>query len=300
MKILVLGGSYFLGKHFVELAGENNEITVFNRGTKPLNISGITQIHGDRHDIDALKKLSEQNFDAVVDFCAYQAGDIRMVIENLGKTCRQYIYVSTVDVYERGLQRVLDEDAPFETRDFGGQAGQYILGKAALEKELEECAKAHGMARTSIRPAFIYGPYNYAPREGMYFHWIKNAGQVLHPSDATAEFQLVYVKDVARAIIKALLNADAYDKAYNLSGQAETYDSFVEVLKRAVDLPFEKVEVPVASIFEKGIALPFPLTREESNWYDGSRALSLIGEYTPLEAGLKETARAYFGENDEH
>lgn len=48
MKILVIGGSYFLGKHFVTLASRENEITVFNRENRPLEIRHIREIRGDR------------------------------------------------------------------------------------------------------------------------------------------------------------------------------------------------------------------------------------------------------------
>ena len=290
MNILVLGGSYFLGKHFVEMAGNEHCITVFNRGTQPLKLPQVREIVGDRHDIDALKSLCNEHFDDVVDFCAYEKHDIESVFSNLSSDIKQYIFVSTCDVYERGLSKMLDENAPLEKRNFEGEAGNYITGKVLLEEELTVCAKKHNVAYTSIRPAFIYGPGNYAPRELMYFHWIKQAGQILHPVDATGEFQMVYVKDVAKAIMNVIGNHEAYDEAYNLAPlPMTTYETFARALVKIVPIPFEKVPVTLQMINEKQIPLPFPLTKEESNWYNGEKSLKLIGEYTNLSDGLKET-----------
>lgn len=291
MNILVLGGSYFLGKHFVNMAADEHTITVFNRGNRPVMLPQVRKIVGDRHDISALKSLREQQFDVVVDFCAYSKNDIASVFSYLQKGCRQYIFISTCDVYEHGSGRMLDEAAPYERRSFAGEAGEYIAGKVALEEELAACAKSYGMAYTSIRPAFIYGPDNYAPRESMYFHWIAQAGQILHPIDATGEFQMVFVEDVARAIDQALLNEAAYDQAFNLAPfPMTTYESFAVALGESVGDAFEKVPVTLETIAQKQIPLPFPLTKEESNRYNGEKALTLIGSYTKLTDGLRYTA----------
>ena len=293
MKILVMGGSYFLGKSFLELACGSHEITIFNRGNRPLTVDGITQIVGDRKSPEDLQKLSDGEFEAVIDFCAYDEGDIEAVLRQVENTCRQYVFISTIDVYEHGAGKLLDESAAFETKDFGGDIGKYILGKVALEKELVKSAGERGIHYTSIRPAMIYGPGNYAPREGMYFHWIKQAGQIIHPLDATGQFQLVYVKDVARAILGALGNEAAFDNGFNLApGWMESYDSFANTLDACFTKPIERVGLTVEEIAERQIPLPFPLTGFESNWYSGSKALQLIETYTDLTTGMLETIQA--------
>ena len=117
MNILVVGGSYFLGKCFVQMAAEKHQITVFNRGNRPLPLSGITEVKGDRHNPRDIQALHGKSFDVVVDFCAYEKGDIRTLFENLHANFKQYIFISTCDVYERGLGKLLSEDAPLEERD---------------------------------------------------------------------------------------------------------------------------------------------------------------------------------------
>lgn len=293
MKLLVLGGSYFLGKWFVLMAAKEHEVTVFNRGNAPLALDGVKEIIGDRKNSKDLELLSSEEYEAVIDFCAYDKGDIESVIESL-KQVKHYIMISTCDVLKRNLGTLLKEEAPYEDRDFGGQAGAYILGKAALERELVALSKKEGFFYTILRPAFIYGPGNYAPREGIYFNWIKSAGQILHPEDATGEFQFVYVEDVARAILQAVSKKEASNQIYNLASKERiTYELFADTLGLLMDKPFQKVSVTVQLVKEKQIPLPFPLTKDESNWYDGGKALLLLGKYTELSAGLKKTIQAY-------
>lgn len=290
MHILVMGGSYFLGKSFVSMAREKHHITVFNRGNRSLPFEDVVQIQGDRHKAEDLGKLAELSFDAVVDFCAYQKGDIAFLLEYLKYKPKQYIFISTCDVYAHGTGQMQNEEASLEQIQYGGDTGEYITGKVALEQELLECREKYGFAYTSLRPAMIYGPDNYAPREGMYFHWIENAGQVLHPTDATGEFQMVYVEDVALAILKAVGNEGAYNQIFNLAAEPiVTYESFAKALEVAEDKEFTRIPVTIDFVIEKNIPLPFPLTKEESNLYEGRKALRLIGQYTSLEDGLRRT-----------
>ena len=182
------------------------------------------------------------------------------------------------------------EDAELEDRDFGGEAGEYISGKAALEKEIAGACEKKGCRYTVLRPVFIFGEGNYAPREGIYFQWIDKAGQIIHPIDADGEFQLVYVKDVAKAIETVIANPECYDKAFNVcENEMIGYDQFADLLRSATETDFSLAEVDVNTINEKGIPLPFPLTKAETNYYDGSRLSNLGMRFTPLEKALRQT-----------
>jgi nucleoside-diphosphate-sugar epimerase len=223
MNLLVFGGSYFFGLAFTEAAYRaGHKVTLVNRGNRPLGSDQIREFHLDRHDGEGLAALPAEHFDAVVDFCAYSAGDISLIFERAAFTFDRYVFISTCDVYRRGTGLVLGEDAPFESRDFGGEAGAYILGKAALEEELVRCCRElrPGVARTVIRPAFLYGPGNYAPRESLYFQWIRDAGKILSLTDSDGVFYMVYVEDAARAVLLCC-ETDEGDRAYNLCGPGE-------------------------------------------------------------------------------
>jgi len=299
MKLLVIGGSYFFGRVFVMQAAEGHDITVANRGTYSMEALGVKQIRGDRRD-PALWTSCGEDFDVVVDFCAYEKGDIAGVLRKIPGKIRQYIFISTVDVYERGRQggnRMKGEDTPFEQRIFPGEAGRYIAGKAALELEaVEECAR-RDTACTVLRPAILYGPFNYAPRESEYIRMIVQDHVLPHITDAAGAFQFVYVKDAAEAVIKCLLNEKTYGQAYNLCGdEILNYDIFFEALQQAADVEHEVLAVTAAEAERQGIVLPFPVREEESELYSNEKSRAELGmHYTELSAGMARTYRAFKG-----
>ena len=116
MNLLVIGGSYFYGRVFVMEAATAHRLTLLNRGTYSMKEFGVQEIVGDRHDGNALAKCAE-DYDAVIDFCAYTAGDVKSVIESLPGKIGQYILISTVDVYERGSGLVKTEECAESFRE---------------------------------------------------------------------------------------------------------------------------------------------------------------------------------------
>ena len=167
MKILVIGGSYFYGRVFVMEYAKEHVITVVNRGTYSMKDFGAAQVTGDRRQ-KALWQGLCGDYDVIVDFCAYEKGDVETVLYHLQGKVTQYILISTVDVYQRGGDGPKREDAPFEKRHFPGEAGRYIAGKTALEEEVRRVCAEKGVKCTVLRPAILYGPYNYAPREAWF------------------------------------------------------------------------------------------------------------------------------------
>jgi len=291
LNLLVIGGTYFLGRAFVELAHEKHDIVALNRGTRDMGIEGVRCIKADRHLLEDVD-FSGYSFDAVVDFCGYESKDIKEIVEALidksGIKIKRYIFVSTVDVYKRGLGTAIDENAEFEDRVFPGPAGQYISGKVALEKELKEVASKYNITVNSIRPAFIYGPGNYSGREDMFINWVNSAGQVLYPVDSDGSFYMVYVGDVAKAVLKVLENQCYESRNYNIcASEIVTYDTFVDALSYAMKRNIERVEISVSDINERGIPLPYPLTREESEQYVTLYGEELNIDYISLKEGLK-------------
>jgi nucleoside-diphosphate-sugar epimerase len=324
MKILVIGGSYFFGRVFVMEAAPQHELTVVNRGTYDMSEFGVRQIAGDRADAGLWQAVTG-DYDAVVDFCAYQAGDIENVLAHFGGHIGQYILISTVDVYQRGITGYKDEQTLLETRMFDGQAGEYIAGKTALEREIRtECARRR-IPFTVIRPAILYGPFNYAPRESVYIRLMVQQHILPRITDADGSFQFVYVKDAADAVIRCLGNETAYGQSYNLCGDEEvTYELLADVLSAAghaiekeegekakATTGAEKkdcakedagageriTEVPftIETALAQGLPLPFPLTAAESELCSNAKSKSELGiQYISLTEGMERTCRAFW------
>lgn len=296
MRILVIGGSYFYGRVFVMLAAKEHDITVVNRGTYSMESYGVRQINGDRRD-EAVWKRCDEEYDAIVDFCAYEPGDIRHVLEQLTGRVRQYILISTVDVYRRQIGGLKKEDTPFEERKIPGEAGNYISGKVALEQEIKTVCTERRMAYTVLRPAVLYGPYNYAPRESVFIQLAVQQHVLPRYTDALGRFQFVYVKDAANAILACLGNQDAYGQAYNICNeQILDYDTFFLALKRAADMEISEVAMSVKQAGEQGLPIPFPVTADETELYSNEKSLEeLHMHYTDLEEGMQKTYRAMKG-----
>lgn len=74
MRILIIGGSYFLGKRFMEIAAISHDVSIINRGSRPLNKSNITEYVMGRRDSFKISGIPDRHFDVIVDFC-----DIRVL-----------------------------------------------------------------------------------------------------------------------------------------------------------------------------------------------------------------------------
>lgn len=312
-KILVIGGSYFYGRVFVmEAAREQNKyhITVLNRGTYSMEEFGVTQITGDRHD-PTVYAMCAKDYDAVIDFCAYSAGDVETVIQSIGGRIGQYVLISTVDVYERGSGICKTEKHALELRTFAGEAGAYIAGKVALEKEVHKVCGDKGIPYTILRPAILYGPYNYAPRESAYIQMMVVNHMLPCFTDADGSFQFVYVKDAVHAILRVVGNKEAYGQAYNLcQDEIVTYDSFFRTLReaaeqtavqensmaeaRAVTEELQEISVTVEEAVTQQIPLPFPATAAETELCSNEKSKRELGlEYIDFTEGMGRTYRAF-------
>lgn len=301
MNILVIGGSYFYGRVFVMEAVRTHSdyhITVLNRGTYSMEAFGVSQIRGDRHDADVVRQCAG-DYDAVVDFCAYEAKDVAGVIENLSGRVGQYLLISTVDAYERGGGTVRNEEDALEHRVFAGEAGAYIAGKTAVEEELRRVCTKKNIPYTVLRPAILYGPYNYAPRESAYIQMMLFQHALPHFTDADGRFQFVYVKDAAQAVLKALGNADAFGQAYNLcQDELVTYETFFKTLKEAAEPEvtegLQEVPLTVDEAVRQQIPVPFPATMQETLLCSNEKSKRELGmTYTDFAEGMRRTYHAF-------
>jgi nucleoside-diphosphate-sugar epimerase len=302
MKLLLIGGTYFFGRVFTMLASEEHELHLIHRGTYSMKDFGVTEYLLDRHDGAALEKIEHQRFDAVVDFCGYEPGDIVTIFKHLHVEFERYVFVSTVDAYARSVgagknSTPKTERTPLEQRSFGGDAGAYISGKVQLEQELEVCCRERGVSYTIVRPSILYGPYNYAPRESVYIRQIIREGRVFCPEDADGAFQFVYVKDAALMLLALCGDDRAADQAYNLCGEELlNYEDFMALLTAVSDRPFTIQKQPASVLMQAGMPLPFPVTAAETQIYDGRKVTVQTGlSYTPVLEGMKKTYNAFAG-----
>ena len=212
---------------------------------------------------------------------------------------QQVVVTGAVDVYERDPAVIKREDTPFEERDMPGEAGAYIAGKVALERELPKICGAREIPYTVFRPAILYGPYNYAPRESAYIGMLLQNHALPRLTDAQGQFQCVYVKDAVQAVLACLGNERTYGQAYNLcQDEIITYGMFFETLKRVAepaDLEgLAEVPLTVEQAAAQGVPVPFPATAAETHLCDNTKGKAELGlSYLDFEEGMRRTYKAF-------
>lgn len=294
MKVLMIGGSYFLGRLCTMHFSKQWDCTLINRGHYSMKDYHVTEYFFERHDMKAWQQLPYEEYDAVIDFCAYQSGDIQTVIKALNGRIHHYVFISTVDVYKRQTGVCKTENHPLETRQFEGDAGAYITGKVQLEQELMHLSKEYQIPYTILRPGQIYGPFNYAPRESLLIERVVKGLPLFSLHDATLPFQMVYVEDVVN-VIEKVVEKRAYNETYNVVSEEEvTYSMINQILLTCQpDLKIENHSIEEA--IQLHYPLPFPLFLEEMEYYNGQKILKQLHlQYTPLKSGLRKTYQAFY------
>jgi nucleoside-diphosphate-sugar epimerase len=289
----------FAGRIFSLLASRSGafELHVVNRGKLPLDgLENVTEYKCDRHAARTFGRIvPDLEFDALVDFCAYRAGEIAPIIESLAPRVRQYIFISSAEVYVPAFRGLKTETSPLIPDPRGGEsAPSGALGKLMLEKELIRAAGDAGLRFTIIRPAYIYGPFNYNPRESWYIEFIARGHTAPVPTDATASFSLVYVKDIANALMAMAGDVRAYDEIFNISGPEKiNYTRLISDFERYNGGAFATREITTELAAREHIPMPFPMT--EDYLISGEKLTSAFGlEYTPFAEGMENTFKTFY------
>ncbi len=205
MKLLVLGGTLFLGRHVVEATlAREHQVTLFTRGlTNPDLFPEAEHVRGDRtRDLSALQG---RRFDAVVDTSGYVPHVVRASAEALSAASDHYAFVSSISVY-RDYARPVHEESPLATLD--GQPADELLpdrgNYGALEALCEgEAMQAFAGRALAVRAGLVVGPHDPTGRFTYWPHRVARGGEVLAPGPAERPVQLVDVRDLAGWIVHA-------------------------------------------------------------------------------------------------
>jgi nucleoside-diphosphate-sugar epimerase len=233
MRILVMGGTRFVGKPLVALLqAAGHELTLFTRGRQPLP-AGVEHLLGDRGDDAGLAGLEGRRFEVIVDSSGRSLEDSRRVIERTGAPSHRFVYVSSAGVYADSELWPLDEDSPTDP-----------ASRHAGKAETEAWLRAEGIPFTSFRPTYIVGPGNYNPVESWFFDRIVHGRPVPLPGDGSTITQLGHVADLAAAMARCIEVETATNRIYNCSGrQGITFRGLVHAAARAADRDPAAVEI---------------------------------------------------------
>lgn len=297
-KILVIGGSAFTGRIFCIHMSKNEdyEIHVVNRGQFPLNLKGVKEYKCDRHSPRMIARLlpADIEFDIMVDFPAYNPGEVSSLLDALKGRVKHYVVFSTASVYEPYDHKIKIEGDPVVTKSEGDRVSEYIYNKILLEKETIVTCKNIGIPYTIMRPTFIYGPFNYSSRESYFVELIARGHVVPVPVDATARFNMIYVFDIARALELCIGNEKAYNEIFNISAPEEiTYSVLLEAFEKFNGGPFMTKPVTVEEVLDENIPLPYPMTEDEL--FSGQKFAETFNfSYTPFMEGMEKTYKIFY------
>lgn len=206
MKVLVLGGTAFVGRYAVEAAlARGHTVTLFNRGqTQPDLFPNVEHLRGDRdHDLAA---LHGKEWDAVIDTSGYVSHAVRATAELLAPKVHHYTFISSISVYGDPRAPGLDEHAPVETLAQGtaediNDVATYGARKVLCEQAAEQCMPGRVL---NIRAGLVIGPHDYIDRFVYWLRRVARGGEVLAPGRPERPIQVIDVRDLAVWIIQMI------------------------------------------------------------------------------------------------
>lgn len=219
MKLLVLGGTRFVGRHLVEAAlAHGHEVSIFHRGRHTPGFSAdLEALRGDRRgDLSALRG---RRWEAVVDTSGYAARDVRASAELLADAVEHYTFVSSISVYSDFSRIGMGETAPVEAPDAtGAEVTPQAYG--GMKVACEQVVLSVFAGRSAVvRPGLIVGPHDYMDRFPYWCRRIGAGGEVLAPGDPERPVQLIDARDLAEWMVR--LAGARHPGVFNATGPAE-------------------------------------------------------------------------------
>ena len=294
MNILVLGGTQFVGRHFIELAlAEGHNVTLVHRGkTNPGLFPTAKHILADRR--EKLTALENHEWDVCVDANAYIPREVELSTEILMSRVDRYVFVSTVSVYDGAKSPAITETSPLlpsisDTEEV--TAATYGGLKVACEAIVQN---TFGENATIVRPGYLVGPYDPTNRFPYWVGRFASGEEVLLPKERECPLQVLDARDLAVLLLKAA-NGEV-PAIVNTTGPASTFGEITDAI-RAV-FPSQVMEIPEAWLAEREVRPGAELPLYSGTSAEG-RGLMLVNtdlaiasglHHRPLEESIRDTA----------
>lgn len=218
MKLLILGGTAFLGRATAEEAIRRGfDVTTFNRGQTGPDVAGVEALRGDRDSDDDLAQLTRRSFDGVVDTCGFVPRVVGKSARLLAGSGAHYAYVSSISaVASWPANPALDgeEGRPCPS-DAGLDDGDYGILKAGCERAVTE---VFGDRSTIVRAGLILGPHENVGRLTWWLRRMERGGEVLAPGVPHRPMQLIDARDIARFMLDSIERGTP--GTFNVTGRA--------------------------------------------------------------------------------
>ncbi len=307
MKVLLIGGTRFLGHELaLRLAAAGHAVTVFNRGRHPDALgSRVERLLGDRTTSDLGRVLGGREFDAAVDFAAFDGADARGAVEALAGRVGHYVAISSGQVYlvRDGCPRPARESdydgrliAPPPDPDDRAQ-WDYGLKKRALEDELVLAWQRRRFPATRLRIPMVNGERDHLRRVERYLWRMLDGGPILLPGGGARVTRHVYSGAVVKAIVGLLGRRASFGRAYNLAQhETPTLRELVSELAARLGARPRVTEPSVEAVRAAGLD-PLALSPFSGSWMsfiDPSLAKAELGfQHEPLGGYLDKIVASF-------
>ncbi|HEX8891347.1 MAG TPA: NAD-dependent epimerase/dehydratase family protein [Pyrinomonadaceae bacterium] len=254
MRILTIGGTRFMGPHVVRhLVSAGHEVTLFHRGETKIDLAGINQFYGDRHDLSSFAaEFNALAPDVVLDMIPYTEEDARDLMRVFKGIARRLVAISSADVY-RAYGRLLrletgtpdpvplNEDAPlresrYPYRARAKDADDFAYNYEKILVEQVVMSEPEHLPGTILRLPAVYGPNDAQHR---LFGYLKRMDDLrpailLEEAQSRWRWSRAFVENVADAITLAVTDERAAGRIYNVGEpEAITESDWVHAIGHA-------------------------------------------------------------------
>lgn len=300
MKILVLGGTGGQGRYLVpELVQKGYNVDVVSLDEKESDNPQLKFIKANAFDIDFLKEILKNQYDAIVDFTDYATEKFRERYELFLSNTKHYIFLSSYRVYAddevitEASPRLLDisEDKEFLATD------DYPLHKARCEDILRKSGYKNW---TIVRPVMLYSEYMYklvTLDSPLFIPRTLRGERIVLPKEAMPIYAaMCWAGDVAKMYSGIILNPKAFGEAYTFgSGEPATWEYVAECYSEIIGVKYELVdkETYLKVMFNNSLSAKWQLEYDRllNRKIDNSKILEIAGlkqsDLMPLKEGLK-------------
>ncbi|MBZ0277411.1 MAG: SDR family oxidoreductase [Anaerolineae bacterium] len=285
MRVLILGGTKFLGRHIVEAAlARGHEVTLFNRGNTNADLfPEVEKLRGDRD--GNLSALQGRRWDVAIDPSGYVPRIVRASVDMLANQVEHYTFISSISVYADTTLYGMDESAPLNTLQ--DEMVEEITGQTygGLKVLCERAAEAIMPGRVlHVRSGLIVGPNDPTDR---FTYWpvrVAMGGEILAPSAPEMNIQIIDVRDQADWIIRMAEARQA--GVYNVTGPASplTIGQLLETCREISGSDTTFTWVPDDFLLEHDVTPFVELPLWVPKTYNGFQSINI---QKALDAGLR-------------
>ncbi len=308
LRLLVLGGTGFLGPHMVRYAlARGHKLSIFNRGrSNPGLFPGAENLIGDRS--NDLESLKGRRWDAVIDNSSSDPRWTRDSAQLLKDSVELYAFTSTRSVFSDFSEIGMDESGPVYDVDISQTDAADDLGygerKVLCEKEANRAMPGRTLI---IRPPLIVGPGDTTDR---FTYWpvrIHRGGEILAPGDGTDPVGFIDVRDLSEFYIRLVeVNSTGVFNAFGPEAPM-SYAEFLYGIRAITSTPLSFTWVDTDFLLDRQVRpytnlpvwMPARGDRVGFNRFDISKALSAGLTYRPLAVTAMDTLEYHFTRPDE-